>query len=156
MKNTNQLQKYLLRSALALAVAALSWLPAQAQDTKPMKPMKGGEHMMMMNKITTKEQADALKSDDSIAMVCAKCQTVYVSHVKQGAKGAELMAADGHPVELIGTHACSGCGGTWTIVGVGKSAKNEYKHTCSMCGSDSGFCCATTTNSLPTAGMETK
>src|ERR1035441_7950456 len=128
MNNTNQLQKCIVRSALALAVAAVAWLPgtAGAQDTDaPMKPMKGGEHLMMLsNPITTKEQADALKPDDSMAMVCAKCKTVYVTHVKQGTKGAQLLMGPA-PTELIGTHQCPGCGGTWTITGVGKGAKTE-------------------------------
>ena len=157
MKNTNQLQKYLVRSALALAVAAVAWLPgtARAQDTAtPMKPMKGGEHLMMLNKpITTTEQANALTPDDSIAMVCAKCKTVYVTRVKQGTKGAQLLMGPA-PTELIGTHACAGCGGTWTITGVGKGAQTELKHTCSVCGDGSGFCCATSPGSGPTKGME--
>ncbi len=59
------------------------------------------------------------------------------------------------PTELIGTHLCSGCNGTWTITGVGKGAKTELKHSCSMCGDDSAFCCATTTNAPPTQGMQT-
>jgi hypothetical protein len=155
MKNTNQLQKYLLRSALALAVAAMAWLPGtvSAQDTDaPMKPMKGGE-MMMMKPVNTTEQAEAVKPDDSFVMVCAKCKTVYVTHLKQGTKGAQLLMGPA-PTELIGTHACAGCGGTWTITGVGKGATTEYVHTCSVCGSGSGFCCATTPNSGPTKGME--
>ena len=156
MKNTNQLQKCLVRSTLALAVAALAWLPGtvNAQDTDaPMKPMKGGEHLMMLNKpITTTEQANALTPDDSIAMVCPKCKTVYTTRVVQGTKGAQLLMGDA-PTELIGTHACAGCGGTWTITGVGKGATTKLEHHCSVCGSG-GFCCATTTNSAPTTGME--
>ena len=43
--NTN----LLIRSSLALALAMASWLPiaATAAD-EPMKPMKGGEHLMML------------------------------------------------------------------------------------------------------------
>jgi len=158
MKNTNQFQKYLVRSALALAVAAVAWLPGtvSAQDAAtPMKPMKGGEHLLMLQKpITTTEEANALTPDDSMAMVCAKCKTVYVTRVKQGTKGAQLLMGPA-PTELIGTHQCSGCGGTWAITGVGKGAKTELKHSCSKCGDDSGFCCATTKNAPPTKGMET-
>ncbi len=77
MKNTNPLGKYLVRFALALAVAAVAWLPGmtRAQDTDtPMKPMRGGEHLMMLNNpVTTKEQADALTPADTMAMVCSKC-----------------------------------------------------------------------------------
>lgn len=142
-----------------LAVAALAWLPGtvSAQDTNaPMKPMKGSEHMMMLMKIDTKEQAEAVKPDDSFVMVCGKCKTVYTTRVKQGTKGAQLLMAGDPPTELIGTHACGGCGGTWTIVGVSKGAHSELKHSCSVCGDDSGFCCATTPRSGPTKGMEEK
>jgi hypothetical protein len=141
-----------------LAIAAGSWLPGtvSAQDTAaPMKPMKGGEHMMMLNKVETKEQADALKPDDTMAMVCAKCKTVYTTRVKQGVKGAQLLMANNQTTELVGTHACAGCGGTWTITGVGKDAKSELKHSCTACGDDSGFCCATTPDAKPTKGMPT-
>jgi hypothetical protein len=157
MKNTNQLQKCLVRSALALAVAAVAWLPGtvSAQDTDaPMKPMKGGEHLMMLNNITTIKEANAVKPDDSFVMVCAKCKTVYTTRVKQGSKGAQLLMVKGPAIELIGTHACAGCGGTWTITGVGKGATTELKHTCSVCGDGSGFCCATKPGSGPTKGME--
>ena len=157
MKKTNRLRKHLGRFALALAVAAVAWLPGtlSAQDTAaPMKPMKGGEHLMMLNNpVTTKEQADALTPNDTVAMVCAKCKTVYVTRVKQGTKGAQLLMGPA-PTELIGTHTCAGCGGTWTITGVGKGAKTELKHTCSMCGDDSGFCCATKAGEGATKGME--
>src|ERR1039458_10323068 len=157
MQNTNQLQKYLVRSALELAVAAETWLPGKERALEAgttMKPMKGGEHLMMLNNpITTTEQANALTPDDSFAMVCAKCKTVYVTRVKQGTKGAQLLMGDA-PSELIGTHACTGCGGTWTITGVGKGVKKEFKHTCTMCGEGSGFCCATKPGEGATKGME--
>jgi hypothetical protein len=151
MKNTNQLQKYLVRSALALAVAALSWLPAHAQETNaPMKPMKGGEHLMMLNHITTKAQADELKAGDSIAMVCSKCKSVSTEFITKESKGNVTKMTPGEK------HLCPGCGSTITVVGVGKGASAQIKHVCSMCGSDSAFCCASTVNAPPTPGMETK
>jgi hypothetical protein len=109
---------------------------------EPMKPMKGGEHLMMLG-VNTKEEVDALKTDDSIAMVCAKCKTVVISRVKQGVKGAQLLMEGGQPTELIGTHACAGCKSTLTVVGVQKGAHTELKHSCGSCGDDSAFCCAT-------------
>ena len=153
MKTTKRLSNCLTLSTIILAVAAVAWLPGsvQAQD---MKPMKGGEHLLMLNKIETTEQAAAVKSDDTFAMVCSKCKTVYVTRVKQGTKGAQLLMGSA-PTELIGTHACAGCSGTWTIVGVGKGATRELKHTCSMCGDGSAFCCASTPDAKPTKGMET-
>ena len=151
-------KKNLLGAGMAIAMAFAAWLPgtANAQDeTTPMKPMKGGEHMMMLNKpITTTGEAEAVKPDDSFAMVCGKCKTVYVTRVKQGEKGATILMQGGRGTELIGTHACAGCGGTWTITGVGKGKTSVLTHTCSVCGDGSGFCCATSKGDKPTKGME--
>ncbi len=156
MKTMKRICNCMALSTAALAIVALAWLPANAQETNaPMKPMKGGEHLMMLNNITTVKEASAVKPDDTFAMVCGKCKTVYVTRVKQGTKGAQLMMGPA-PTELIGTHACAGCGGTWTITGVGKGATSELKHSCSACGDSSGFCCATTPNAKPTKGMDTK
>jgi len=154
--NHNLLNKITLGAGLAVALAFASGCATNSSTGDQMKPMKGGEHQMMLNKIETKEQAEAVKPDDTFAMVCGKCTTVYTTRVKQGVKGAEILMAGGRPTELIGTHACAGCGGTWTITGVGKGATTELKHTCTMCGEDSGFCCATKPGSGPTKGMEKK
>jgi hypothetical protein len=157
MKNVNK--KNIIGAGVAILVAFGALLPTTARagdETKPMKPMKGGEHLLMLNKIETKQDLDALKTDDSLAMVCAKCKTVWVTRVKQGLKGAQILAEGGRPKELIGTHACTGCNSTLTVVGVQKGAHTELKHTCSTCGDDSAFCCATKRNSSATQGMEKK
>ena len=154
MKTMNK--KNIVSAGVAIAMALAAWLPAtaSAQDTsKPMKEMKGGEHMMMLNKVETVKEANAVKPDDTFAMVCGKCKTVYITRVKQGTKGAQLLMGPA-PTELIGTHACAGCGGTWTITGVGKGATSELQHTCSVCGDGSGFCCATKPGEGATKGME--
>ena len=153
------IKKNILVTGMAIAMTFAAWLPGttNAQDaTPPMKPMKGGEHMMMLNKpITTTGEAEAVKPNDSFAMVCGKCKTVYVTRVKQGEKGATILMQGGRSTELIGTHACAGCGGTWTITGgAPRNAKSVLTHTCSVCGDGSGFCCATSPNSAPTKGME--
>ena len=155
MKTFKTASKPILGSVIfALAMATLMPLNTRAaDDTKPMKPMKGGEHMMMLNQIETKEQADAVKPDETFAMVCGKCKTVYVTRVIQGTKGAQLLMGSA-PTELIGTHACAGCGGTWTISGAGKGKTATLKHTCSKCGGGSGFCCSTKAGSEATKGME--
>ena len=156
MKTINK--KNLLGAGMAIAMTFAAWLPGTASaqvETTPMKPMKGGEHMMMLNKpITTVGDAEAVKPNDSFAMVCGKCKTVYVTRVKQGEKGATIQMQGGRGTELIGTHACAGCGGTWTIIGVGKGKTSVLTHTCSVCGDASGFCCATSPNGTPTKGME--
>ena len=121
-----------------------------------MKPMKGAEHLLMVNQINSKEDLNALKSGDSIAMVCAKCKTVWVTRVKQGVKGAQLLNEQGQPTELIGAHACKGCNSTWTVVGHAKGDITELKHSCKECGDNSAFCCATKPGSGATHEMDKK
>ena len=150
----NLLATLILGTGLVSALSFLSGCATTANTGDQMKPMKGGEHQMMLNKLDTKEDADALKTDDSIAMVCAKCKTVWVTRVKQGVKGAQLLMENGQPTELIGTHACKGCNSTLTVVGVQKGAHTELKHSCAACGDDSAFCCATKPGSGATTGME--
>jgi hypothetical protein len=156
MKTVKSVIKLGAGAALALAMAA--WFPGtvQAQEKKEeMKPMKGGEHQLMLG-VKTKQEVDALKTDDSVAMVCAKCKTVWVTRVKQGAKGAQLLMEGGQPKELIGTHACQGCKSTITVTGHAKGDITELKHSCKACGDDSAFCCATAKNAKATPGMEKK
>jgi len=155
MKTVNK--KNLVSAGVAIAMALAAWLPttaSAADETKPMKLMKGGEHMLMLQGINTKQEVDALKTDDSIAMVCGKCKTVWVSHVKQGAKGAQVLMEGGQSKEVIGTHACAGCNSTLTVVGVQKGAHTELKHSCGACGDNSAFCCATKQGGGATKGME--
>lgn len=144
----------ILGTGIVMAFALAAWLPGSANAAEEMKPMKGGEHLLMLNNIETKAQADALKPDATLAMVCAKCKTVYITRVKQGAKGAQVLMEKGQPKELIGTHACAGCNSTLTVVGVQKGAHSELKHSCGACGDDSAFCCATQPGGAPTKGME--
>ena len=154
MKTIN---KNILVTGVAIAMAFAAWLPttaSAADGTKPMKPMKGGEHLLMLQGIKTQAEADALKPDDTIAMVCAKCKTVYVTRVKQGVKGAQLLMEKGQPTELIGTHGCAGCNSTLTVTGHGKGKEIVLKHSCGACGDDSAFCCATKPGSGATKGME--
>ena len=155
MKN-RMLTKIGLSSGLAAAFAVTAWLPTTVDAAEQMKPMKGGEHLLMLQGINTKQDVDALKSGDTIAMVCAKCKTVWVTRVKQGTKGAQLLVEGGQPKELIGTHACAGCKSTIEVVGVQKGAHTELKHSCKACGDDSAFCCATKPGSGSTKGMEKK
>lgn len=144
----------IIGTGIAMAVALAAWLPGNINAAEQMKPMKGAEHLLMLNKIETKAQADALKPDDTFAMVCAKCKTVYVTRVKQGVKGAQILMEGGQPKELIGTHACAGCNSTIEVTGHGKGKEMVLKHSCKACGDDSAFCCATKPGSAATKGMQ--
>lgn len=148
--NTNSI----IKTGIAMAMALAAWLPTNINGAEPMKPMKGGEHLLMLKEVKTKEQADALKTDDTIAMVCAKCRTVWTTRVKQGVKGAQLLAEGGQTKELIGTHACAGCNSTLEVTGHGKGKETVLKHSCKKCGDESAFCCATKPGSGPTKDME--
>ena len=155
MKTKNLITKLVLSAGLVAAVSFMSGCATNTSTAKRMKPMKGGEHMLMLNnKIETTEQLAALEPDDSIAMVCTKCTTVWVTRVKPGTKGAEILMANGQPTQMIGTHACQGCNSTLTVTAHTKGDITELKHTCAACGDDSAFCCATKTGSGPTPGME--
>ncbi len=139
------MKKYTILKTIRLACATLActaMLPVALQAADVMKPMKGGEHLMMLNKVDTKKDLDALKTGDTFTMVCAKCKTVWTSRVRQGAKGAEVLMAHGQPQEIIGTHACKGCNSTLTVVAHGKGDLTELKHSCKSCGDESAFCCA--------------
>jgi hypothetical protein len=135
--------------ASALALAAIASLPLTAPAAETMKPMKGAEHLMMLTHVSTPAQAEELKPGDSIAMVCSKCKSVMIHNVT---------TEKGHiKVMTVGEkHLCPGCQSTITVVGTGKQAKNEVKHTCDKCGNDSVFCCATKPGSGATKGMEKK
>ncbi len=134
--------------AAAVAIAAL--LPS----TQAAEVAKGAAKQLELIHIESAADVDALKTGDSIAMACAKCKTIWVSKVKQDAKGAEVQLAKGKPVKLIGVHGCPGCKGEVTISPHMKGKEPALKHACTACGDDSAFCCATRKASDSTKGME--
>lgn len=138
----------LLTVTASLALAATLWLPGATAADKPMKTMKGAEHQLMLSGIKTEAEADALKPGDSVAMACAKCKSVVVERVT-------LEKGHIRTVTAFEKHACPGCGGTVEVVGHGKNKTDVRTHTCSKCGDDSAFCCATKPGA-GTKGMEKK
>ena len=148
MKTNSYISNKFSLACAAMVLAA--WLPisaSAADETKPMKPMKGGEHQMMLNHIDTPAQAEDLKPGDSIAMVCTMCKSVAVEHVN---------IEKGHirTVTVGEKHLCPGCGGSMEVVGHGKGKHDVVTHTCSKCGDNSAFCCATKPGTGGTKGME--
>jgi len=148
MRTTKQISYYLTILAFIFTVSAAIWLSGTVQ-AEDMKPMKGGEHLMMLNAITTPEQVEALKPGDTIAMACPKCKTIIVEKVTTEKGHITTMT----PGEV---HLCSGCQSSIVTVGTGKTAHNELKHVCKKCGSDTVFCCATMKNAPSTKGMDTE
>lgn len=78
----NILGKIIFSSGLVFALAFASGCATNTSTTDQMRPMKGGEHLLMLQGINTQAEAEAVKPDDSFAMVCGKCKTVYVTRVK--------------------------------------------------------------------------
>ncbi len=136
--------KKLLGAGLVIVMAASLLVTARAAE--PMKPMKGGE-MLMMKTISTEAEADALKPGDAIAMSCSMCKSVMVHNVT---------TEKGHiKVMTVGEkHLCPGCNSMITVVGTGKGKHDKVTHVCEKCGTDSVFCCATKPGEGATKGME--
>src|ERR1043166_5784609 len=76
--NNNLITKISLYSGLALGLTFAAWLPAHANAAEQ---MKGAEHLLHLQGIKTKAEADALKPGDTMAMVCTKCKTVIIERV---------------------------------------------------------------------------
>lgn len=127
--------------ALAIALATMFPLTGRAAEQ-----VKGGQ-VLMMKQIKTPAEAEALKPGDMVTMVCSKCKSVMVHNVSTEKGHIQVMT--------VGTkHMCPGCDSTITVVGTGKGAHDEVKHTCEKCGDDSVFCCATKPGAGATKGME--
>jgi len=135
-----------LSAGFAAALISVILLPITVSAADP---MKGGEHMLHLQSINTKAQAEALQPGDSIAMVCSKCKSVMIHNITTEKGHIQLMTVGEK-------HLCPSCESTIKVVGVGHGAKNEVKHVCEKCGNDSVFCCATKPGSAATAGMEKK
>lgn len=149
---TNLKNNFVLCMTAAVAIAFAAWLPGQVKAADA--PMKGGQHLLHLQSLSSKKELDTLKTGDTIAMVCAKCKTVWITRVREGAKGAQILNEGGKPVDIIGTHSCVGCKDTVTVTGHVKGDITELKHTCNACGGEV-FCCATKPGQA-TKGMEKK
>jgi hypothetical protein len=141
MKTANSVCKTILITGLA--VAALVWLPSQAQAQ--------GKQATQLMPVHTYEDLQQVEAGDTIVMTCPKCKTTYAQVVDKDFK-------TGTPDELktVGTHLCSSCDTKLVTTGMGKQAQNVLVHTCKVCGSEDAMCCVIKKGSLPTSGMETK
>lgn len=153
MKTISHIHRHLVLGITATLLALAATLASAADRGET---VKGAQRLLHMQAIKTGTDLAALKTDDHLAMVCTKCKTVWVTRVKEGAKGAQILMEGGKPTEIIGAHACTGCNSTVEITGHGKGKEAVLKHSCKACGDDSAFCCATKPGSGPTKGMEKK
>ena len=109
---------------------------------------------LMNSVLQSREQAAKVPQGETVAMVCAKCQSVVLSNMRTE-KG---FLAWFHPKAK---HECPGCGGELSMRDVpagqgGRLSVSDYVHTCSKCGDESAFCCTTKQGAGPTKGMEKK
>ena len=147
MKTKNMMiRKFSVCAGLLTVLAAAGWTPTTSRAAEQ---MKGAEHLLNLQPIKTQAEADALKPGDTMAMVCAKCKSVVVHNITTEKGHVKTMTVGEK-------HLCPGCSSSITIVGVGHGARDEVKHVCGKCGSDSAFCCATKPGSAATEGMEKK
>lgn len=142
----NLLRRFSLSSGLAVALAFAAW-PLGRVNAGP--ELKGYQRSLQLRSLNTKAQAEALKPDDAIAMICAKCKSVTVEYVTLE-KGHIRHVTPGEK------HLCPGCNSSIQVVGSGKQAVTEVKHVCDSCGDSSAFCCATKPGEGKTKGMEKK
>jgi hypothetical protein len=85
--------------------------------------------------IVTASDANAVKPDGTVVMVCSACKTVSVLE-RRLLPGAKAGAA----VFTLGSkHECAMCGGEITTVN-GKTV-DSMQHNCRMCGADAAYCC---------------
>jgi hypothetical protein len=146
MKTNMTVSKIIFGMGAALAVAALLSVTAHAGE--PMKPMKGGE-MLMMKPITSSQDVAGLKEGDLVAMACPKCKTIAVTYVSTE-KGHIKTTTTGEE------HLCPGCEQKFVVVGQGKEKHDVVTHVCKKCGSTDAFCCVMKKGAAPTKGMEPK
>ncbi len=142
MKNKNPIYPTLgFGLALMLVVAVVGCASFRPQVTQEQK-------FIRLHHIATTGAEVNLKKGDAIAMVCTKCKTVLYADIQK--------PYNRFVTQLEHRHHCPGCQSTITTTGSGLNAKEEVRHTCEACGSDSMFCCATTRSASPTSGMDKK
>lgn len=142
----NQLCNWLVRSCLALALAAVAWLPSQALAQE-----KGATKLMQLKRIDTNADVEKVEPGDSVVMACPKCKETWMTVVERPSKGAGVTEK-----KTIARHECPGCDSKLVTEGVGKQATTKVQHTCKKCGSTDAFCCVMKKGTGPTAGMEEK
>ena len=138
MKIANTVCKTIL--VTGMAVAALVWLPSQAQAQE--------KQATQLMKVHTYEDLQNLDVGDTIVMTCPKCKSTTAQVVEKSFKTG--VADD---LKNITIHLCSSCDTTLVTKGTGKQAQNVLVHTCKVCGSKDVTCCVMKKGSLPTTGM---
>lgn len=132
-------QKFMLLGALVLLGLNAQ---TQAADIK-LQPWR------QLKELKSEEEMQSLPDNATIAMACSKCKSVTMVVKRDLVAGKP---AHGQKEVTLAVHQCPGCGGEMRR----KPGTKEvaWVHTCSKCGDESVFCCATQRKAKPTPGME--
>lgn len=124
--------KKILAGGIFASIILMGGGVSNAQDESHSTRVWRGE----FKKVESAKEAEDLPKGSQIAMACSKCKSMTMIVKK------ELGTKPGHGMteEAVSVDKCPGCGGKITTKSSGK--ETTYTHTCSVCGDDSAFCCA--------------
>ena len=101
MKTNKSVSKTILGLGVAFALA----MSLNARADEPMKPMKGGEHqLMLLKEVKTTRTQRALRDDDTMAMVCSKVQN-RVDYPREAGREGRATSDGRQPAEGTDRHA---------------------------------------------------
>ena len=100
-----------------------------------------------LKEVKSDSEMQALPDNATIAMACAKCKSITIVTKRDLVAGKP---GHGQKEVAMVVHQCPGCGGEMTRKAGTK--ETAWVHTCSKCGDDSAFCCATESGKA-TSGM---
>jgi predicted RNA-binding Zn-ribbon protein involved in translation (DUF1610 family) len=132
-----------MRHHLKITVTALALLAATVTGQAAVQTSKP----WLFKKLESEKQLAELSDDARIAMACSKCKSVTVITKRDLVAGRP---GHGQKEITMVVHQCPGCGGEMTRKAGTK--ETAWAHTCSKCGDDSAFCCATESGKA-TSGM---
>jgi predicted RNA-binding Zn-ribbon protein involved in translation (DUF1610 family) len=135
IKKKEKTMKKILSLSVTTLLLTVVLAPVSAADTSIRRQ---STKFWEFGPLKSEEELNKLPDNSMIAMACSKCQSVVVMQKRQ------LGTKPGHGTQVVGVsvHRCPGCGGKMERkVGTKQVA---WVHTCSQCGDESPFCCATT------------
>jgi len=109
----NLLRKDIIGTVAALALASATFLPTAI---KAADLVKGGQKLMELSQVQTKQEVQELKPGDTIAVACPHCKAIFMTKVpKKGAEG--LVKFQDDKVQ------CPKCGSTEAFCCAGKAGE---------------------------------
>lgn len=160
----NLVPGFALGALLLLTVMAAG---CASSGGKPTVRVTEEKKYILLNHVQDTSQPLDLKKGDAVAMACSKCKTIWYDSVDRSTTRfyypfgpSPSRSSFDYSARPFPTwerrHYCPGCKSTITTTGSWKDRKAEIKHTCTSCGDESVFCCATRKDTAATEGMEKK